>query len=307
MAGYLFVHFIGEEKDGEQIYFSISRDGLHWNDLNNKRPVLYSRIGTAGVRDPYPVRDPRNGKVYLIATDLRIEAGHGWTQAQERGSRDLIVWETEDLVHWSRERACTVGVPDAGCVWAPEAVFDREKGKFLVFFASKVKKSSDKEAKQRIYAAYTDNFREFSETFLYMERDNHVIDTTILESEGYFFRISKDETEKRLILETADSLLGEFTRIESPVLDALVGVEGPEGYLLPDGEWCLIADQFMAGKGYLPMVTANLDSGDFRILDPSQYDMGQTKKRHGGILQISDEEYDRLRRWFDRENLAGDE
>ncbi len=302
MSGYLFTHFIGEEKDGEQIYLSLSRDGLHWHDLNNGKPVLYSGTGTKGVRDPYPVRDPRNGKVYLIATDLRIEAGHGWTAAQEKGSRDLIVWETNDLIHWGKERACEVGVPDAGCVWAPEAVFDREKGKFLVFFASRVKNIGEEEGKHRIYAAYTENFREFSETFLYMERDNHVIDTTILESKGCFYRVSKDETVKRLILEKADSLLGEFTRIESPVLDTLEGVEGPEGYLLPDGEWCLIADQFAAGKGYLPLVTGDLGSGDFRILTPEQYDMGKTKKRHGGILEISDEEYDRLLWWFDRKN-----
>ncbi len=29
MAAYLFAHFIGEEKNGEQIYFSVSQDGLH--------------------------------------------------------------------------------------------------------------------------------------------------------------------------------------------------------------------------------------------------------------------------------------
>ena len=45
MAGYLFVHFTGEQQYGEQIYFSISRDGLHWKDLNGHRPVLYSDIG----------------------------------------------------------------------------------------------------------------------------------------------------------------------------------------------------------------------------------------------------------------------
>ena len=49
MAGYLFVHFTGEQKDGEQIYFSVSRDGLHWTDLNNGKPVLYSHIGECGV------------------------------------------------------------------------------------------------------------------------------------------------------------------------------------------------------------------------------------------------------------------
>lgn len=295
MAGYLFVHFIGEEKDGEQIYFSLSKDGLHWHDLNCGKPVLYSGIGTCGVRDPFPVRNPLDGKIYLIATDLRIEAGEGWEAAQERGSRSLIVWESEDLIHWSRERSCEVGIPEAGCVWAPEAVFDKEKNAFLVFFASKTKRNGEKEGKHRIYAAYTKDFIVFSETFLYMERKNHVIDTTILESGGKYYRISKDETEKRLILEVSDAVLGEFAQIPSPTLAGLKGVEGPEGYLLPDGKtWCLIADRFQEGTGYLPMLTEDLSSGDFRILSSGQYGMGQTKKRHGGVLRLTDEEYERL-------------
>ncbi len=114
MAGYLFAHFIGEEKDGEQIYFSLSRDGLHWEDLNGGNPILYSKTGALGVRDPFLVRDPESGIIYLIATDLRIEAGKGWEAAQYEGSRDLIIWESKDLVHWGRERSYTVGVPGAG-------------------------------------------------------------------------------------------------------------------------------------------------------------------------------------------------
>ena len=303
MAGYLFVHFIGEQEDGEQIYFSISRDGLHWTDLNGGKPILYSRKGELGVRDPYPVRNPVDGKCYLIATDLRIQAGKGWTAAQEQGSRDLMVWESMDLIHWSEQRACRVGLPEAGCVWAPEAIYDRDKEAFLVFFASMVKEKGETKGKQRIYAAYTRDFREFSDTFLYMERENHVIDTTILESGGKYYRISKDETEKVLLLEQADSLLGNFTRIQSPVLDALKGVEGPEGYLLPDRKtWCLIADRFAEGKGYLPMVTEDLSSGEFRILEPDQYDLGLAKKRHGGVLTITEEEYERLWQQFGTAN-----
>lgn len=249
------------------------------------------------------MRSPLDGKCYLIATDLRIEAGQGWETAQYGGSRDLIVWESEDLLHWSRERACRVGLPEAGCVWAPEAVFDRERGEFLVFFASMVKASGEERSRQRIYAAYTKDFRTFSGTFLYMEREDHVIDTTILESGGRYYRISKDEVTKRLILERADSLTGEFVRIESPVLQKLEGVEGPEGYLLPDGKtWCVIADQFMAGKGYLPMLTQDLESGAFRILSAGEYDMGDTKKRHGGVLMITDEEYEALQREYGSRN-----
>ena len=170
MAGYLFVHFIGEEKDGEQIYFSLSKDGLHWQDLNDGRPILYSRTGTCGVRDPFLLRHPETGVNYLIATDLRIEAGEGWEKAENAGSRDLIVWESADLVHWSKERACRVGIPGAGCVWAPEAVYDREREAFFVFFASKVKQEGESEGKQRIYGACTEDFREISETFLYFEK-----------------------------------------------------------------------------------------------------------------------------------------
>lgn len=305
MAGYLFVHFTGEEKDGEQIYFSVSRDGLHWNDLNQGKPVLRSEIGTCGVRDPFPVRSPLDDKIYFIATDLRIEAGEGWEAAQEQGSRSLIVWETEDLIHWSEARSCEVGIPGAGCVWAPEAVFDRRKNAFLVFFASKTRMKGEKEGKHRIYAAYTKDFREFTESFLYMERENHVIDTTILESGGRYYRISKDETVKRLILETSDSLMGEFVQISSPTLDGLKGVEGPEGYLLPDGKtWCLIADRFQEGTGYLPMLTEDLSSGHFDILRPGQYDMGRTKKRHGGVLRITDEEYERLGAEYSAETVT---
>lgn len=299
MAGYLFAHFIGEEKNGEQIYFAVSRDGLHWNDLNGGMPVLYSEIGTHGVRDPFLVRNPTNGMNYLIATDLRIEAGEGWKKAREAGSRDLIVWESRDLIHWSKERACTLGIEGAGCAWAPEAVFDKEKEEFMVFFASRVKRRGDEDSKHRIYAAYTKDFHEFSETFLYFEKESHVIDTTILESGGRYYRISKDETSSRLILEASDSVMGDYVRIASPVLDTLEGVEGPEGYLLPDGKtWCLIADQCQTGKGYLPMVTGNLESGDFRILSSEEYNMGANKKRHGGIMQITDEEYNELIRFY---------
>ena len=298
MAGYLFTHFIGEQKDGEQVYFSLSRDGLFWQDLS-ETPLLKSRIGMCGVRDTFPVRDPETGRVYIIATDLRIEAGLGWGAAQFEGSRDLIVWESDDLIHWSEERACTVGIPEAGCVWAPEAVYDREKKAFLVFFASMVKTETDEHPKQRIYAAYTKDFCEFTDTFLFIERGNHVIDTTILEHEGKYYRISKDETTKRLIMESADSLSGPYTDVPSETLASLEWVEGPEGYLLPDGKtWCLLADQFGKGTGYLPMITENLGTEDFRILEPDQYNFDRMKKRHGGVIPITDEEYERMLKYY---------
>jgi len=295
MAAYLFAHFIGEMKDGEQVYFSISRDGLHWKDLNYGNPVLYSNVGELGARDPFLVRDEKNNKYYLIATDLRIEAGKGWGVAQYEGSRDLLVWESKDLVKWSDVRAITVGIEGAGCVWAPEAVYDYEKEAFFVFWASMVKEDGDAEAKQRIYCSYTKDFVEFTSAQKYIERDNHIIDTTIVYDNGNYYRFSKDETTKHVNLDVCDSLHGEFKLIDSKALAELDGVEGPECYLLPDGKtWCLIVDRFAVGLGYLPLTTTDLASGDLKILDDTEYDFDRYKKRHGGVIQISDDEYDRL-------------
>ncbi len=323
MAAYLFAHFIGDHEGGEQIYFSISKDGLHWNDLNYGNPVLCSGIGERGVRDPFLVKDEEKQKYYLIATDLCIAAGKGWHAAQYDGSRDLIVWESEDLIHWSDERQITIGVEGAGCVWAPEAVYDKGKKAFFVFFASmvceenpeknqensewkKINKNEidsriEKEAidteryKQIIFGTYTKDFKTFTKAEKYIERDNHVIDTTIVYDNGKYYRFSKDETTKRIQLDCCESLHGKFTTIKSKVLDELEGVEGPECFLLPDGKtWCLIVDRYATGRGYIPLVTTDLSKGEFRILATDEYDLGRCRKRHGGIISISDEEYERL-------------
>lgn len=57
-VGYLYAYFSGNERrlDNQQIYFAISKDGVKWSDLNKNNPVLTSKSGDFGVRDPYIVR-----------------------------------------------------------------------------------------------------------------------------------------------------------------------------------------------------------------------------------------------------------
>lgn len=295
--GYLFVHFTGEHPTGEQIYFSISRDGLHWHDLNGGEPILWSKIGEMGVRDPYIIRSPFHGegkpKYFLIATDLRIANGKGWGTAQYGGSRDIIVWESDDLINWSEPEAHTVGIPGAGCVWAPECVYDEEKDAILVFWASMTKFPGDEHHKQRIFASYTRDFKTFTEPELYIERENHVIDTTIIKDDKGYYRYSKDETTKNIRVDFSKTLdAGTFVDVRSSVLDSIYGVEGPEIFKFNDrDEWCLIVDRFATGRGYMPLITDDLSSGNFKVLDDSEFNMGKTLKRHGGIINITEEEY----------------
>ncbi|MDG0791230.1 glycoside hydrolase family 43 protein [Cohnella ginsengisoli] len=295
-AGYLLVHFIGEQPDGEQVYFSYSEDGLHWKDLNKGLPVLRSELGEKGVRDPFLVRSPKADKFYLIATDLRIASGKGWEAAVNQGSREIIVWESADLVNWSSPRAVTVGVPEAGCVWAPEAIYDEAADDFLVFWASATQEPHERERKQKIYSARTKDFRTFTAAEKYIERDNHIIDTTIIAHEGRYYRFSKDETTKNIRLERGDSLASDaFSDVRAPVLEAMLGVEGPQIYKFNDREeWCLIVDRFAEGKGYLPLLTSDLDSGEFRAVPEGEYHLGKTKKRHGGVLPLRAAECARL-------------
>lgn len=291
---YLFVHFIGELEDGEQIHFAVSKDGLHWKELNQSKPVLYSHLGEMGARDPFIVRHPKNGKFYIIATDLRIASKKGWDAAVRTGSKNIIVWESEDLTHWNKERSIAIGVENAGCVWAPEAIYDEKKEKFLVFWASKIWESKEN-GKHRIYASYTDDFKEFTEPFIFLQKDCDVIDSTIIKNEDGFYRFTKDETESKVILEFSKELTGTYQKIASEVLAELEGVEGPECYLLPDQKtWCLIVDQFAKKLGYRPFLIRNLGKGELISLAQSEYDFGESQKRHGGVIEITGEEYQRL-------------
>lgn len=295
MSCYLFVHFTGEgEPDGEQIYFSVSQDGLRWQDLNQGQPVLRSPLGDLGVRDPFLVRHPQTGRFYLMATDLCMYRRKDWHEAEHHGSRALIVWESGNLTDWSEPRRVEVGAPEAGCVWAPEAIWDAEEGAFLVFFASMTRLPGEEQPKQRIYAVHTRDFAVFTPARVYAQAENHLIDTTIVADQGWYYRFTKDETTKKILMERMRSLHGPAEAVPCDTLANLPGVEGPECYQLPDGRWCLIVDQFSKGLGYLPMVADSLASADFRILAGEDYDFGRTRKRHGGVIAIDRAQYEQL-------------
>lgn len=302
--GYLFVHFIGEQKDGEQIYFSVSEDGLHWKDLNRSKPVLQSLIGEKGVRDPFIIRSIEGDKYYIIATDLRIANGKGWDVAQFAGSRNILIWESEDLIHWSEPRMEEVGLPEAGCVWAPEAIYNDDTEEYMLFWASMVKEEGEDQAKQRIYYSLTKDFHNFTKAVKYIEKENHVIDTTIVKADEFYYRISKNETTKTITMDKCKDLLnGPFLPVQSEKLDSIFGVEGPAAFQKNDTkEWCLMVDHFASDGGYMPLFTEDLSQGDFRTLEASEYDMGANKKRHGSILNLTEKEYRLLINAFDCAN-----
>ncbi len=301
-GGYLLVHFTGESESGEQTYMSVSTDGMHWTDLNNSQPVLRSTVGEKGVRDHSIVRSPDGSKYWILATDLRIASGKGWDTAMHRGSTKLVIWESSDLVHWSAPRLADVAgaIPNAGCAWAPEAIWDPESNAYIVYWTTISPR--DGKDKPRIYYAKTTDFVTFTSPQLYIERpgDQSIIDTQILEVAGSVggYKYVRASGDGQITLEGSQSILGSWTTIGDLSQVGLTGqmVEGPILFKF-NGEtkWGLWVDQYASGKGYLPLTSINMGSAqNWQKAPDGSYNLGASHKRHGGILPLSDAELNRL-------------
>lgn len=304
LYGYLFVHFIGENKDGEQIYFALSIDGMHWQDLNLQQPILRSNVGEMGVRDPYLLRSVNGTHFYLIATDLSIYHRGGWKHAEATvtGSRSLVIWESSDLVNWSEPRLEEVAPKHAGCAWAPEAIYDEESNDYLIFWASSRNSRDGSGRGLHIYCSKTRDFRSFTpaETYITRGETHTIIDTTIIKVGNKYYRASGDG---HITIETSDRLMGEWELLST--LETLglgitgSDVEGPQFFKFNgEDKWGLLVDQYATSGGYLPIFTT--DIGDqtgtcWRKPQQGEYSFGNLKKRHGSILPITKTEYDAIK------------
>jgi hypothetical protein len=216
-TGYLMAHFTGESATGEQIYLAHSTNGLNWTDLNNGGPVLLSTLGTRGVRDPALVRSPAGDRYWIIATDLRIASGTSWSDAANRGSTSLVVWESTDLVNWSPPRLINVAgaIPGAGNAWAPEAIYNPATSDYVVYWATNSARNGV--TKHRIWYVRTTDFRNFTTPQLYIERagTQGMIDTQIVEvanSTGGF-RYYRASADGHITIEASNSILGTWTTL----------------------------------------------------------------------------------------------
>lgn len=332
-VGYLFVRFNGTEENvnQEQTYFSISEDGLNWQNLNENQPVLPSNIGESGLRDHYIARSPEGDKFYMIATDLSIatnkagdnhnEGAVDWWGAGGSGSHSIVVWESDDLVNWSEPWLSEIAPENAGCTWAPEFIYDEKTGEYVVYWsATKLEVDENENVTQEfenhaIYYSKTRDFRTFTEPTLYHDggRDENgkiikVIDSTMIQNGDTYYRFTKNESVGTIVMDKSDSVLGEFTEIPSKSLttDLMAqqgAVEGPIIFKMnektEDGkdQWCLMVDRFARGQGYYPLITTDLDSGEFRLLGQDEYSFPSGSKfRHGYVMPVTASEYDALQR-----------
>lgn len=320
MSAYLFVHFTGTEStpEHEQIYFSVSEDGRSWRILNGGKPVLISDVGENGVRDPFIIRSVEGKHFYIIATDLSIyhrmqltEEKVAWRQCTNAfpdnpnpGSQSMVIWESEDLLNWSPARLAQVAPADAGCFWAPKGIWDKEKQAYMVVGASKL--PEDDYGWLRLYRTYTKDFVTFTEAELYIDlslhpdmnivspdfEKKHVFDCAFIESGERYYRFYKTD---RIQMDAAQSLSGKWTPVSTNIHSIAPNHEGPTICQENDKDsWMLMLDNLTTRGGYQPFVTDNLQEGQFKSAAAENSFPEKIKYRHGSLLPISQEEYERL-------------
>ncbi|KAF4461614.1 glycoside hydrolase family 43 [Fusarium albosuccineum] len=305
-SGYVFVYFTGNGQGQENIFLAASEgnDALTWTELNGGEPVLTSSKGTKGVRDPFLLRSHEGDKFYLIATDLKV-ADSGWTNATRHGSLYLEIWETTDLIEWSEQRHIQVSPATVGNTWAPEAYYDDELEKYVVYWASalyaKDDTSHEEDSYQRIMYATTSDFITFSEPVVWQDKDR--IDTTLIKEGDVYYRFTKDSGTNGtdcvdIIQESSKDLLAPLDGWQVVVgcIGANAGTEAVEGPSIfksnPEdinGEkFYLFLDEF-TGRGYIPLETEDIANPDWKI--SSSYRL-PSSPRHGSVVSLTKEELD---------------
>ncbi len=306
MQAYLFVHF--KEKrtpDGEQVYFGVSRDGFHWEKVNGGNPVLWSYYGDKGVRD-FTVTRTGAGKFVIMATDLSLSYGmrnqyhNSWEEISRNGSKYLVLWESEDLIRWSEQRMIKLGDENFGCLWAPDIIYDRKKEDYVIHWSSSHR--SNHYGEKGIYYSRTKDFVNFTAaSLLYRKEDSGVIDSAMYEEDGrYYLFLKSEKNPEKIILVESENITGPFKKIDEfdKSMELLQSglYEAPTAVQLEDGRWCLFLDFYGCSaeeQGYVPFITEKLQTGRFIRSDASfEFPYGY---KHGTILTITMEEYERLK------------
>ncbi|WP_235934538.1 family 43 glycosylhydrolase [Sunxiuqinia indica] len=296
-AGYVFTYFTGNGPGQEAIRFAVSKDGYHFRALNNNQPILDSKkiSSSGGVRDPHLLRGADGKTFFMVATDLYVpeQGWHNYAMVLMK-STDLIHWQTS-IVNISELYPEQFG--DVNRVWAPQTIYDKTTGKYMVYFSMKQGEEVDK-----IYYAYANpdfTALELAPRQLFFSPTNHAcIDGDIIYNDGKYHLFFKSESgDPGIKLALSDQLTEGYKMVGQERIDQSKDpVEGSGIFKLNNSnEWILMYDLYTKG-GY--QFTKSSDLRHFKVID-QQISMN-FHPRHGTVLPITRKELKRLIGQFGR-------
>ena len=293
-AGYLFTYFTGNDPLDESIHFALSPDGLNFKALNDNAPVIDSHLisETGGVRDPHILRTEDGKSFYMVVTDMTC--CKGWDS-----NRGLTLLKSDDLVNWTASpiniQKRYKGHDDLKRVWAPQTIYDKDAGKYMVYFSMKHGDSPD-----IIYYVYAnDDFTDFigKPKPLFIPKNKlSCIDGDIVYKDGLYHLFYKTEGHGNGIKKATTKKLTSGKWEEQPDYKQQTDrpVEGSGIFKLNDSDkYILMYDVYTSGAYQF---TESPDLDNFKVID-SQVSM-DFHPRHGTVIPISSEEYSRLEKAF---------
>ncbi len=302
-GAYLFCYFVGNEVNEQTIHLAVSTDGYNFEALNNNEAVITQTKGTGCVRDPYILKGPdENGKecYFIVATDMN--ALDGWTS-----NHAIITWRSYDLVNWIDETVIDMrdfeGFETTTRAWAPQAIWDEEKGMYMVYWANSTLENDT----AGHYYAYTKDFKTFeTEPQVLFGRWNEVdeetgevrnvqcIDGDIIynEKDGYYYLYFKEDLTQKIAYVKSKNLTGPYNQDYTICSLNWWGVEGSTMYRINGtNAWMMIMDEYSEGTFFGQMTR---DFNKFKRVQRSRYGLDHLRPRHGSVVSITEDEYFRM-------------
>lgn len=302
-GAYLFCYFVGNEVNEQTIHLAVSTDGYNFEALNNNEAVITQTKGTGCVRDPYILKgSDENGKecYFIVATDMN--ALDGWTS-----NHAIITWRSYDLVNWIDETVIDMrdfeGFETTTRAWAPQAIWDKEKGMYMVYWANSTLENDT----AGHYYAYTRDFKTFeTEPQVLFGRWNEVdeetgevrnvqcIDGDIIynENDGYYYLYFKEDLTQKIAYVKSKNLTGPYNQDYTICSLNWWGVEGSTMYRINGtNAWMMIMDEYSEGTFFGQMTR---DFNKFKRVQRSRYGLDHLRPRHGSVVSITEDEYFRM-------------
>ena len=288
---YLFTYFTGNGPGEEAIRLAVSTDGYNYRALYKNQPIIESKSisKSGGVRDPHILRGNDGKTFYMVVTDLYVPE-MGWKNYA------MILMKSTDLINWS---SSVVNIPqtfpkefcDVNRVWAPQTIFDKTTGKYMVYFSMKQGNNPD-----IIYYAFVNKdftgLESAPKQLLYNPTNNACIDGDIIEKDGKFYLFHKSESgEPGIKLAISEKLTEGYKYPHLNRVDKETDrVEGSGVFKMNNSEdWILMYDVYGSGRYQF---TKSKDLEHFEVID---HEISMNfHPRHGTVLPITLKEYLRL-------------
>ncbi|MEJ5995667.1 glycoside hydrolase family 88 protein [Pedobacter sp. Du54] len=292
-TAYLFTYFTGNKGTEESIRFAISKDGYAFKALNNNQPIIASSTisETGGVRDPHILRGADGKTFYMVVTDM--VSAKGWDS-----NRGMVLLKSKDLINWTSNRINIqkrfAGNENLMRVWAPQTIYDKSLGKYMVYWSMKHGKDPDKIYYAYANADFTDLETEPKQLFFSPNNGAAIDGEIIYYNKKYYLFYKTEGSGLGIRLAISDELTKNYVLQNGAMQQTKDAVEGAGVFKLNNGEgYILMYDLYTKGKYQFTKTT---DFKTYKVIDDEvKMDF---HPRHGTVMPITAKEEVRLlKKW----------